>query len=251
VHFCGYCSPARVKYFEAEDGARGLEAAAQYQPAIIITDMIMPVMNGLEFCKQIKSNTITSHITIILLTSQTTDEHQLSGYEAGADVYLMKPVKHEILFQVMHNIVLNQERLHQKYAASKEIYPEELALNKLDDEFLTKVVTYIEDHLSESSLDHKKLSELTAMSRSLLYLKIKTITGHGVHDLIKSIRLKKGLKLLLEGRLNITQVAFEVGFSTPSHFSKSFTKQYGVSPSEYISNLKKKAGADAPGKIVV
>jgi ligand-binding sensor domain-containing protein/signal transduction histidine kinase/CheY-like chemotaxis protein/AraC-like DNA-binding protein len=226
---------------EAENGIKGLEAAIQFQPSIIISDMIMPEMNGLEFCEKIKGDTLTSHIPVILLTSQTEDAHQLSGYEAGADVYLTKPIKAPILFQVIHNIIVAQERIHEKYAQSNDIYPVNLSLNKLDDEFLTKVIGFIEEHLSESDLDYKKICELTAMSRSLLYMKIKTITGHGVHDLIKSVRLKKGLALLLAGRLNITQIAFEVGFTTPSHFSKSFIKQYGSSPTEYLSNLKKKA----------
>jgi YesN/AraC family two-component response regulator len=226
---------------EAENGVMGLEVAAEFQPSIIISDMIMPEMNGLAFCEKIKKDTLTSHIPVILLTSQTEDAHQLSGYEAGADVYLTKPIKAAILFQVIHNIILAQERIHEKYAASQDIYPVNLSLNKLDDEFLTRVIGFIEEHLTESNLDYKKICELTAMSRSLLYMKIKTITGHGVHDLIKSVRLKKGLALLMEGRLNITQIAFEVGFSTPSHFSKSFIKQYGTSPTEYLSNLKKQA----------
>jgi ligand-binding sensor domain-containing protein/signal transduction histidine kinase/CheY-like chemotaxis protein/AraC-like DNA-binding protein len=226
---------------EAENGVKGLAVAAQFQPSIIISDLIMPEMNGLVFCEKVKGDTLTSHIPVILLTSQSEDAHQLSGYEAGADVYLTKPIKAAILFQVIHNIILLQERTHEKYAASEDIYPVNLSLNKLDDEFLTKVISFIEEHLTESNLDYKKICELTAMSRSLLYMKIKTITGHGVHDLIKSVRLKKGLALLLEGRLNITQIAFEVGFSTPSHFSKSFIKQYGSAPTEYLSNLKMKA----------
>lgn len=224
---------------EAENGEQGMAAAIQHQPAIIISDMIMPVMNGLDFCRQTKTNPQTSHIPVILLTSQVEDEHQLSGYEAGADVYLMKPVKHNILLQVIYNILMSLERLHQRYAASQDIYPKDLLTNKLDEAFMEKVVAYIEQHLAESDLDHKKICEITSMSRSLLYHKIKTLTGHGVHDLIKSIRLKKGLQLLLEGTLNVTQVAFEVGFTTPSHFSKSFSKQYGASPSEYLANLKK------------
>ena len=223
---------------EAENGSEAIKVAASSQPDVIITDMIMPVMNGLEFCQIIKSDTHTSHIPVILLTSQANEESQLSGYEAGADSYLMKPVKQHLLFQVVYNFVRNQEMIRQKFVQSDDLYPADLVINQLDKEFLDKIVDYIEENLADPNLDNKKISELTHLSRTVLYAKFKSLTGQGVHDFIKSIRLKKGLKLLQEGRLNINQIAYEVGFNTPSYFSKSFTKQYGLSPSEYVIKLK-------------
>lgn len=225
---------------EAANGAEGIGAAREFQPTVIISDMLMPVMNGLEFCKKIKTDKATSHIPIILLTSQTSEESQLSGYQAGADVYLMKNISRNILFQVILNFIRNQEKARERFALSEEIYPEGLDINNLDQEFLNDAIQFIEGHLSDSDLDYKKLCTHTAMSRSVLYTKFQTLTGQGVHDFIKTIRIKKGLQLLQEGKLNVTQIAYEVGFTTPSYFSKSFTKHYGVSPKEYMIRLKKK-----------
>lgn len=226
--------------FEAAHGKEGIQVAHQSQPALIISDMVMPVMGGLEFCEKIKSDPATSHIPVIMLTSQTQDEHHAAGYAAGADVYLTKPLKHAIFFEVIITIITNQEKIVEKFSTSLDPYPSDIALNNLDEAFVSKMIEYIEAHISEPDLDHTKLCEVTSMSRSLLYTKCKTITGFGVHSFIKSIRLKKGLKILLEGKMNISQTAFQVGFTTPSHFTKSFTKQYGVSPTEYLNNLKKK-----------
>ncbi|MCE7038960.1 hybrid sensor histidine kinase/response regulator transcription factor [Dyadobacter sp. CY312] len=223
---------------EAENGAEAIQVAARSQPDVIISDMIMPVMNGLEFCQTIKNNPNTSHIPVILLTSQANENSQLSGYEAGADSYLMKPVKQHMLFQVVYNFIRNQDIIRQKFVQSVDLYPSDLVANQLDKEFLDKIVNYIEENLADPDLDNKKISQLTNLSRTVLYAKFKSLTGQGIHDFIKSIRLKKGLKLLQEGRLNINQIAYEVGFNTPSYFSKSFTKQYGVSPSEYVAKLK-------------
>jgi ligand-binding sensor domain-containing protein/signal transduction histidine kinase/DNA-binding response OmpR family regulator len=228
---------------EAENGAEAIQVAARSQPDVIISDMIMPVMNGLEFCQTIKNDPNTSHIPVILLTSQASEDSQLSGYEAGADSYLMKPVKQHLLFQVVYNFIRNQDMIRQKFVQSDDLYPSDLVANQLDKEFLDRTVTYIQENLADPDLDNKKISELTNLSRTVLYGKFKSLTGQGVHDFIKSIRLKKGLKLLQEGRLNINQIAYEVGFNTPSYFSKSFTKQYGVSPSEYVAKLKNQQNA--------
>lgn len=226
--------------FEAENGREGLSAALDIQPAVVITDMIMPQMNGLEFCKALKNDASISHIPVILLTSKSDESSQLSGYVAGADAYLSKPVKQHILFQIIYNFIQNQEKIKLKFAQSNELYPEDLDLNRLDQEFLNQMIAFVEKNLSNEHLDYNELCKITNMSRSVLYAKFKVITGQGVHDFIKSIRLKKGLKLLIEGRLNITQIAYEVGFNTPSYFTKSFMKQYGMTPREYLGNLKKK-----------
>ena len=228
------------KVFEAQNGAEGIEIASVSQPDVIISDMIMPVMNGLEFCAIVKKEPRTNHIPVILLTSQANEASQLSGYEAGADSYLMKPIRQHLLFQVVYNFIRNQETIRQKFEQSEDIYPSDLEHNKPDKEFLDSIIAFIEENLTDPDLDHKKISELTNLSRTVLYAKFKSLTGQGVHDFIKSIRLKKGLKLLQEGRLNVNQIAFEVGFNTPSYFSKGFIKQYGVSPSEYVTKLKSK-----------
>jgi ligand-binding sensor domain-containing protein/signal transduction histidine kinase/AraC-like DNA-binding protein len=223
---------------EAENGQEGIKAAIDFQPDIIITDMLMPVINGLEFCKKIKLNPLTSHIPVILLTSQTDTSSQLSGYEAGVDAYLIKPLNQQILHQVIYNLVISTFNKRSKFVDSEEVYPDHLTYNARDKDFLDKIIGYIEINISQPNLDHKKLCEIAAMSRTILYAKIKSLTGQGVHEFIQSIRVKKGLQLLMEGRLNINQVSYEVGFNTPSYFSKCFLKQFGAYPKDYLSKLQ-------------
>ncbi|WP_184542074.1 hybrid sensor histidine kinase/response regulator transcription factor [Mucilaginibacter sp. FT3.2] len=229
---------------EAENGEEGIKNAIRFQPDLIISDMIMPVMSGLDLCMAIKNNQLTSHIPIILLTSQTNHQSQLSGYEAGADAYLTKPLSQPILFQVIYNLIMTQIRTRSKFTNSDEVYPDEVTYNKTDKEFLDKVIAYIEANLADTELDSRRIGEITNMSRTVLYAKFKMLTGQGVHDFIRSIRVKKGLQLLLEGRYNINQISYEVGFNTPSYFSKSFIKQFGIPPKEYISKVKRPAQAN-------
>jgi CheY-like chemotaxis protein len=231
--------------FEAENGNEGLKKALEVQPTVIITDMVMPVMDGERFCKELKALPATSHIPVILLTNQTYDEGQAIGYGAGADVYLTKPVSKELLFQVTYNFIQAQERIHQHLLSSNGSFPEDISINKVDEEFLTQVVAIVEKNLSDPQLDYKVLCEETALSRTVLYSKIKTLTGQGVHEFIRSIRLKKSLLFLREKKLSISQVAFEVGFNSHSYFNKCFIKQYKIAPKDYWKNPSKLAEADA------
>jgi len=228
--------------FEAEDGTAGLKVALQAQPTAIISDIIMPHMNGIEFCREIKMATATSHIPVILLTSLAEEKSQLSGYEAGADAYLHKPVNKEILIQVILNLIQSQEnvrdRMRESILGNNTIHPEDFVLNKRDEEFLNRLIDYINRNISNTTLDARSISEAFGISRTVLYTKIKTLTGQSVHEFIKSIRLKQSLKMLLEGRLTISQIALEVGFNSHSYFDKCFIKQYGLGPKEYVNKRK-------------
>jgi ligand-binding sensor domain-containing protein/signal transduction histidine kinase/DNA-binding response OmpR family regulator len=228
--------------FEAVNGQEGLHLALEVQPTAIVSDLIMPVMNGLEFCREIKNNPATSHIPVILLTSQWEERSQLSGYEAGADIYLTKPVKKELFIQVILNFIHNQEKLREKIQenilSNGSFQTEDHTLNKLDEEFLKRLVTFIEENISDTNIDAKMICEEVGMSRTVLYAKIKSLTGQSVHEFIKAIRLKRSLKLLLDGTLNISQIALEVGFNSHSYFDKCFIKQYGIGPKDYIAKRK-------------
>ena len=228
------------EYIEAQNGQEGMKAAIEFQPEIIITDMLMPVIDGLEFCKKLKENPLTSHIPVILLTSQVDITDQIDCYEAGADSYLTKPLNPKLLFQVIYNLVNSRENTRLKFTNSEEIYPDNYLYNARDKDFMEGIIEYIENNITQQNLDNKKLCETVSMSRTILYAKIKALTGLGVHEFIQSIRVKKGLQLLMIGRLNINQIAYEVGFNNPSYFSKCFTKQFGVPPKEYIVRLKNK-----------
>ncbi len=221
--------------FEAENGNEGLKMALEVQPTAIITDMVMPVMDGERFCKELKSLSATSHIPIILLTNQGYEDQSV-GYGAGADVYLTKPATKELLFQVIYNFLHAQERIHDLILKSSTYFPENVSISKVDEEFLHQVVAVVERNLADPNLDHRYICEETALSRTVLYAKIKTLTGQGVNEFIRSIRLKKSLVLLREGKLNISQVACEVGFNNQSYFNKCFIRQYNISPKEYGKN---------------
>jgi AraC-like DNA-binding protein len=199
-------------------------------------------MNGIEFCKEIKSATTTSHIPVILLTSVSEEKGQLEGYEAGADAYLNKPVRKEILIQVILNLIQSQEkvrdRMRESILGSNPIHPEDLVVNKRDEEFLNRLIDFINRNIANPTLDARHICEEFGISRSVLYTKIKILTGQSVHEFVKSIRLKQSLKLLLEGRHTISQVALEVGFNSHSYFDKCFVKQYGVGPKEYVAKRK-------------
>lgn len=224
--------------FEAENGSEGLKTALEIQPTVIISDMMMPVMDGEAFCRQVKTLPATSHIPVILLTSKPADEGQLPGFEAGADAYLTKPARKELLLQVIYNFIQTQEKIHQMILNSNRYYPEDVAINKVDEEFLSRVIQVTEDNLSDPAFDYKLLCDETALSRTVLYAKVKTLTGLGVHEFIRSIRLKKSLQLLREGKLNISQIAAEVGFNSHSYFNKCFVKQYKTTPKDYAKSLQ-------------
>jgi ligand-binding sensor domain-containing protein/signal transduction histidine kinase/CheY-like chemotaxis protein/AraC-like DNA-binding protein len=229
--------------FEAENGSEGLKMAQEVQPAVIISDLVMPVMNGLEFSRAVKNSTATSHIPVVLLTSSSEQESQMAGYEAGIDVFLSKPIKKEMLFQVIINLLQNQEKIRERMRESildrKTLYQEESSISKLDQEFLTNLIAFIEKDISAQYIDAKSICEHLGISRTALYTKIKTLTGQSVHEFIKSIRLKRSLALLIEGKLNISQIAHEVGFNSHSYFNKCFIRQYGLGPREYIKKKGK------------
>jgi YesN/AraC family two-component response regulator len=230
--------------FEAENGKEGISIANQIQPAIIISDLIMPVMSGTEFCKAIKTATETSHIPFILLTSQSAEESQLLGYEAGADVYLPKPVKKEILVRVIANFIHNQEKIWKKinenFLDANTTYIPDLSVSEVDQALLNKLIDFIESNVTKQNIDAIMICQHLGVSRTVLYAKIKALTGQGVHEFIKSLRLKKSLKMLLEGKYTIGQITQEVGFTSHSYFNRCFVKQYGMTPKDYINSRKQK-----------
>lgn len=224
---------------EASNGQEAFKLAVEIQPFAIITDLIMPEMDGIEFCRQLKNNTSTSHIPIILLTSQADEENQIKGYGAGAEVYLTKPVKKRLVMNIILNFQHTLEVFREKITNSDNFIPEDIEMNKADEDFLNKVIELTLENLSDQNFDYKTICEGMNISRTVLYNKIKTYTGQGVHEFVKEIRLKKSLKLLTEGKLSISQIAFEVGFNSHSYFNKCFTKKYKMAPKDFMKKKKK------------
>jgi DNA-binding response OmpR family regulator len=222
----------------AFDGKMALVLMENQQFDMIISDVMMPELDGLHFCKRVKQNINTSHIPLILLTAKHETSQQIKGLEMGADDYVTKPFSTDLLAAKVSNLLRSRKRLKEYYSASKEVIPENIAFNTLDEEFLKQAISIIELHLSDSEFSVDRFSKEIGMSRSNLYLKLKAITGESVNDFIKRIRFKKAVELMLSKRYTIAQIAYTCGFNTPSYFSTAFKQYYGVMPSEYLSKIK-------------
>lgn len=212
---------------EAADGKQGLELANEIVPDLIVSDVMMPVMNGLEFCQRIKSDTATSHIPVILLTARALSQHQIEGYESGADAYITKPFSSELLLVRINNLLKN--RLKLKILANAASAPAEPVIT---DPFLLKFRDYIEKNLTDSELNVETIGAEFGLSRVQLYRKVKALTGQSPVELLRTTRLMKGRQLLQSSNKSVSEVAYEVGFTAPSYFTKCFKDEFGISPSD-------------------
>lgn len=218
----------------AVDGQKALQYLENNLVDLVLSDVMMPELDGLHLCKRIKQNINTSHIPVILLTAKSELSQQLKGMEMGADDYITKPFSPPLLKAKLFNILKSRKRLKEYYAENKEIVPENIAFNTLDEEFLKEAIAIIENHLSDSDFSVDKFSREIGMSRSNLYLKFKAITGESATDFIKRIRFTKAVELMQTQRYTIAQVAYMCGFNSPSYFSTAFKQYFGYMPSEYM-----------------
>ncbi|WP_207420367.1 hybrid sensor histidine kinase/response regulator transcription factor [Desertivirga brevis] len=228
----------------AMNGLEALEIIKENEPELIISDMMMPLMDGKELCKQIKSDLNTSHIPFILLTAKTTDDDKLQGLQTGADDYIAKPFHPEILKVKAENLIESKRRLIEKYRGDGVIIPKDIAKNPLDEQFLQKVLDTINANLANDEFSVEDLGAAVFMSRSHLFRKLKAITGQTPIELIYQVRIKHSMDLLLQRKLSISEIAYEVGFKNPSSFTSSFKKQYGKSPKEYLGDVIKEQQAE-------
>lgn len=218
----------------AADGQLALQYLENNPYDLVISDVMMPNLDGLHLCKRIKQNIKTSHIPVILLTAKSDDSQQLKGLEMGADDYISKPFSPKLLQARMYNMLKSRKRLKDYYAESKEIMPENITFNPLDEAFLKDAIAIIEKHLSDSDFSIEKFSREIGMSRSNLYLKFKAITGESASDFIKRIRFTKSVELIKSKQYTMAQIAYMCGFNSPSYFSAAFRQYYGRMPSEYL-----------------
>ena len=230
----------RYQVNEAEDGQQGLELANEIVPDLIVSDVMMPVMNGLEFCQRVKDNMATSHIPVILLTARALSKHQVEGYESGADGYITKPFSADVLIARIDNLLRNRLRLKGLFGSEeeKEVRQTEAPAEepqKKEDKFIIRFREYIEQHMSDSNLGVETIGMELGLSRVQLYRKVKALTGQSPVELLRTVRLHKARRLLQDSVKNISEVAYEVGFTSPSYFAKCFKDEFGVSPSELIS----------------
>ncbi|MEK9603091.1 MAG: two-component regulator propeller domain-containing protein [Flavobacteriaceae bacterium] len=215
---------------EADDGKKGIEMACKYIPDIIITDVMMPSMDGFEFCHQIKNDIKTSHIPILMVTAKSMEVDRLKGIDSGADVYLNKPFSMDVLKSHLKQLIKSRQILFDKYfnGIVEKINTENST--SLDKEFINSVIQYINENISDESLNVGNLAGQMSLSRSKLYRKIKSLTGDTANEFIRKVRLKKAKQLLKIQKLNVSEVTYKVGFSSPSYFTKCFKDHYGVLP---------------------
>lgn len=219
----------------ATNGKEGLSIANKVIPDLIITDVMMPVMSGFDLCKTLKSSVITSHIPVIMLSARTNIETQIEGLETGADVYMVKPFNIDHLKAQILRLISFKQTIHSRYQSETSLIPQGSFSTKIDEEFMKKVMIFIEENLTNSDLNVDQLAQHLSLSKIQTYRKIKAISGMSIVEFIRSIRLKKAAQMIREGQLNISEIAFETGFSTPSYFSKCFHDQFGKTPSEYAA----------------
>ena len=222
---------------EADNGRKGVQMAMRYIPDLVISDIMMPVMDGLECCKILKSELQTSHIPVILLTACSLDEQRVEGLESGADTYISKPFNSKVLSASITNLIQNRKRLQHFFGDNNTIAKE--AVSNIDKGFAERFRTLINDNLSNSDLSVDQLSSMMGMSRVQLYRKIKSLTNYSPNELLRIARLKKSSALLTTTEKTIAEIAYEVGFTSPSYFTKCYKEYFGENPT---SLLKKKNG---------
>lgn len=233
ITFMRECLRSKYQLEEARDGLEAWQMIPTLQPDIIISDVMMPQMDGYQLCRTVKNDLRTSHIPLILLTAQTNEEQKIEGLETGADDYITKPFNLEILQLRISKLI---ERRHQKQEVfNRQIDPSptEITITSLDEKLISRAIEYIEKNIDRSELSVEELSRELGMSRVHLYKKLMAITGKSPVEFIRVIRLKRAAQLLRESQLNISEIAYEVGFNNPKYFSKYFREEFGVLPSDY------------------
>ncbi len=219
---------------EAKDGMEGWNIALRTIPNIIISDVLMPDMDGFEFCRRIRKDERTSHIPIILLTALGSREHEIEGLSLGADDYITKPFDLVILQTKVENILSVRQSLKQKYSGEMFLQPRNVVLSSPDERFLQKAIQVVENNISDPDLDIDRFASEIGASRMQLYRKLHAMTEMTVKEFVRDIRLKRAAQLLIQKKMNISEVAYAVGFKDLSHFRKSFKQEFNMSASEYM-----------------
>ena len=221
---------------EANNGEEGIEKSFEHIPDLIISDIMMPKLDGFQLCSKLKTDSRTSHIPLIMLTAKATIKDKISGLEIGADEYIMKPFEALELVARIKNLIEQRKRIHQHFQKSGLFSLEDKHITPIDHKFLENTIELINKNISNTLFGVDILAESLAVSRSLLFKKISSLTGEAPIDIIKRIRLNRAAKLIENKGGNISEIALEVGFNNPSYFSECFRKQFGVSPSHFSSN---------------
>ena len=225
----------KYRVITATDGLAGLKAARQHVPDLVLTDIRMPEMTGTELCNRIKTDE-SSHIPVVLLTSGTGMDQELQGLESGADDFVTKPFKLEVLEKRIDNLIRIRQSLRERYAQQTVLEAKDIAVTPTDEIFLNRVQRLLDSRLGDASFNAAAFAREVGMSRMQLHRKLQTYTGLSTSAFIRSQRLKQAAQLLRDSDLSVNEVAYTVGFNTPSYFIKCFREAYGQTPAHYVQN---------------
>ncbi|MCB9040977.1 MAG: response regulator [Lewinellaceae bacterium] len=222
----------------AMDGKKGLEIAQKENFDLILSDVMMPEMDGLEFCELIKKDFQTSHIPVVLLTAKTMDDHKMAGYLTGADDYITKPFNPELLEVRIKNLLGQRRKLRRTFNRDFMLSPKEVTLTSPDEEMLQGLVQLMEKHIDDSDFNVNKMCEMVHLSHMHFIRKVRQLTGKTPSELLKSFRMKRAKDLLAQQKITISEVAYQVGYDLPNSFSRVFRQEFGMTPTEYVEGLK-------------
>ncbi|MFR9651518.1 MAG: response regulator [Rikenellaceae bacterium] len=233
-----FLSP-NYKVLEAENGVQGLEVATQHLPDLVISDVMMPLMDGLEMTHQLKTNEVTNHIPVIMLTVNDHIDNRIDGLKSGADSYITKPFNVEHLKVRIERLLDMRRTLKDKYVElSGNRKLSDIDINAADKEFISRLESIIEQNLSNPNFSIEEIEPLLDYSRMQLYRKLKSITGLSIVEFVRNYRLSRAVELMHTTQLQISEILYDVGFTTPSYFSKCFKARYGVTPKEFLGRIR-------------
>ncbi|RZK54913.1 MAG: response regulator, partial [Pedobacter sp.] len=239
-------STYRVK--TAEDGLQGLAMAKKIQPDLILSDIMMPKMDGIEMLDRLKNDQETSHIPVILLSAKSALESQITGLKYGADYYISKPFDNELLYAAMKNILDQRKRVFGQFVSKQKVMdlgPSQIVVTSKDELFLQKIIAIVEEHMTDPKFNIDAVAETVNMARATFFKKFKSLTQQAPVEFIRDMRLKRAKQYLDGGMGNITEIAYTVGFSSAKYFSTCFRTLYGISPSDYLKSIEAAGGKDA------
>jgi signal transduction histidine kinase/DNA-binding response OmpR family regulator/streptogramin lyase len=222
------------KVIKAKNGEFAFEQALTLFPDIVLSDIMMPIMDGIELCQKLKTDIRTSHIPVILLTALDTIKDRIKGISTGADAYISKPFNDELLIAQIHNLIKSRKELRELFSSHESKWEEKMSPEGLDRKFLRKAIQITEDSLLDTQFSVESLAEKLYISRTHLHRKLKSLTDQSATEFIRFVRLKHAVRLMKDGKYKINEVGYAVGFNSHHYFTKSFKKQYGVSPSEFM-----------------
>ena len=240
--FCEFITSLFIDNYNivtANDGEEGLRIVLDQLPEIILCDVMMPKMDGYEFCRQVKGDIRTSHIPIILLTAKSSEENRYSGIEAGADDYIAKPFNIDMLTLKIAKIIEKQKKLQSSFRKKIDVAPSDIEITSMDEKFVQKAIAIVEQNIGNADFLVEDLCKEMGMSRVYFYKKTLALTDKTPSEFIRFIRLKRAADLLEKSQMFVNEIAFQVGFNDPKYFRKYFKEEFGVTPNEYKKNESK------------